>query len=116
MAGDDGKKKSPPGDKTDRRRGREEGTLVKERTKTPRKYRVVMHNDDFTPMEFVIHVLESIFRKSKAEATRVMLTVHTEGAATAGTYSREIAETKASKAIALARSEGYPLLVSTELA
>jgi ATP-dependent Clp protease adaptor protein ClpS len=120
MAGDP--KKTPPGrDKSgggksgrDRRRQRDTGTLVAERTKKPRRYKVVLHNDNFTPMEFVVMVLEKIFRRTKAEATRIMLTVHNEGAGIAGTYTREVAETKAASTVKLARSEGYPLLLTTE--
>lgn len=120
MAGDP--KKTPPGrdkpgggkSRRDRKRQRDTGTLVAERTKKPRRYKVVLHNDNFTPMEFVVMVLEQIFRRTKAEATRIMLTVHNEGAGIAGTYTREVAETKAASTVKLARSEGYPLLLTTE--
>ena len=95
-------------------RERDESVLVKERTKRPRRFKVLMHNDYFTPMEFVILVLEQVFHRSKAEATRIMLTVHNEGAGIAGVYSREVAETKAANTIQIARSSGYPLLVTTE--
>ncbi len=111
MAGDD---KPGGGRPPDERRERRESTLVKERTKKPRRHKVLMHNDDYTPMEFVVLVLEQVFHRSKAEATRIMLTVHNEGAGIAGVYSREVAETKAADCIRLARSEGYPLLVTTE--
>ena len=110
MAGDDKKKPGSP----EERRGRQESVLVKERTKRPRRFKVLMHNDDFTPMEFVILVLEQVFFRSKAEATRIMLTVHNEGSGIAGVYSREVAETKAADTIRLARSTGYPLHVTTE--
>jgi ATP-dependent Clp protease adaptor protein ClpS len=113
MAGSDKKPPAPPKRPKDGRE-RKESTLVLERTKKPRRYKCVMHNDDYTPMEFVVHILENIFHRSKAEATRVMLTVHNEGAGIAGVYSREVAETKAGNAVKFARSEGYPLLVTTE--
>ena len=100
----------PPSRKTER----DEATLLKERVDKPRRYKVIVHNDDFTPMEFVIHVLEDVFHKSKAEATRIMLTVHNEGAGVAGTYSREVAETKAARTVQYARDNGYPLLLTTE--
>lgn len=110
MAGDDKKDRNEPG----RRRDRQESVLVKERTKRPRRYKVLMHNDDYTPMEFVVYILEDVFMRSKAEATRIMLTVHNEGAGVAGVYSREVAETKSNDCLRLARSAGYPLLVTAE--
>ncbi|MFM2248943.1 MAG: hypothetical protein RL071_5018 [Pseudomonadota bacterium] len=100
----------PPSRKTER----DESTLLKERVEKPRRYKVIIHNDDYTPMEFVIHVLEDVFHKSKAEATRIMLTVHNEGAGVVGTYSREVAETKAARTVQYARDHGYPLLLTTE--
>ena len=79
---------------------------LKDKISRPRRYKVVMHNDDYTPMEFVVHVLEHVFRKSPAEATRIMLTVHREGIGIAGVYTREIAETKKNKSQSLARDRG----------
>ncbi len=115
MAGEP--KPPPPPDKTrkpSRKEERDAGTMLRERVKQPRRYNVVLHNDNFTPMEFVVMVLESIFRRTKAESTRIMLTVHNDGAGIAGTYSREVAETKAASTVQLARDEGYPLLLTTE--
>lgn len=101
--------KSPQTDK-------KEDVLVKEREKTkiPPKYKVIFHNDDFTPMEFVTEVLVQLFHHSPAAATRIMLTVHRTGIGVAGIYSREIAESKAQKTTQVAREYQYPLLVTTE--
>lgn len=93
---------------------RDESTLTKERVSVPRRYKVVLHNDDYTPMEFVVLVLEQIFRKTPAEATRIMLLVHKTGIGVAGTYSYEVAESKATQTMDLARENAYPLLVTTE--
>ncbi len=114
MAGDKDDHGGDSPKKPTRRLDRKQDTLVKERVKRPRKHRVIMHNDDYTPMEFVVHLLESIFHKTPAEATRIMLTVHTSGIGVAGVYSREIAETKATKSVRIARDQGYPLMVSSE--
>ncbi len=105
--------KKPPS-KSRPKHDRRHDTLVKERVRRPQRYKVVMHNDDYTPMEFVVMILESVFHRTSAEASRIMLTVHTEGMGIAGVYSREIAETKAARTIQLARSEGFPLLVTAE--
>jgi ATP-dependent Clp protease adaptor protein ClpS len=101
------KKKSP----TTRR---DEQTLVKERLKRPERHKVVLHNDDYTPMEFVVELLETMFSRSGAEATRIMLLVHRNGIGIAGVYSREIAEAKATKSVRIARESGYPFLCTTE--
>ena len=93
---------------------RDEQTMVKERVKRPRRHKVLLHNDDFTPMEFVVEILESVFNRSGAEATRIMLTVHRSGLGIAGVYTREIAEAKAIKTVRFARESGYPLLCTTE--
>ena len=91
---------------------------VKERVKTEKKeptlYKVVLLNDDYTPMEFVIHVLETIFQKSPAEAFRIMMQVHLNGSGVAGIYPWEVAETKADKVIALASEAGHPLKATIE--
>ncbi len=82
--------------------------------KKPSMYQVLMMNDDYTPMEFVVHVLESFFGMNREKATRVMLQVHTEGKAVCGTYTRDIAETKASQVISYAQENEHPLLCETQ--
>jgi ATP-dependent Clp protease adaptor protein ClpS len=80
----------------------------------PPMYKVVLHNDDFTTMEFVVYVLRTIFHRSDAEAFTIMLKVHTEGIGIAGVYTYEIATMKAEKAINLAQANEYPLLCTVE--
>ena len=80
----------------------------------PKKYKAVMFNDDYTPMEIVVIILEQVFRKSPAEATRLMLDVHNKGRGIAGVYSREICETKCTQAVNFAKQLGFPFLVSPE--
>ena len=70
-----------------------------------------MHNDDYTSMEFVVEVLEMVFRKSPTEASRIMLNIHFKGMGTCGVYPLEIAETKVGRVHSLARSRGFPLKV-----
>ena len=80
----------------------------------PKKFKVVMLNDDYTPMEIVVQLLINVFRKSSAEATRLMLDVHKKGRGIAGVYTKEIAETKAEQVVNYARRAGYPLLAKEE--
>lgn len=88
---------------------------VKEQTKNqiklPRQYRVLIYNDDFTPMDFVVEVLMQIFEKDETTAVALMLSVHKGNFAVAGVYPRDLAQTKAAEAVKWARSEGYPLKV-----
>jgi ATP-dependent Clp protease adaptor protein ClpS len=95
---------------------RDEELAVEERRKTrrPRKWKVLLHNDDFTTMEFVIHVLVSHFHKPPAEATQIMLQVHRKGVGVAGVYSKEVAETKVAEVTDEARANGMPLKVTAE--
>ena len=84
--------------------------------KKPPLYKVVMMNDDFTPMEFVVEVLESFFYMDREKATRTMLTVHTEGKAVCGVFSRDVAETKADLVTDYARENQHPLMCQVEQA
>ena len=80
----------------------------------PRVYKVLLHNDDYTPMEFVVLILREVFNKSEADSTAIMLHAHTHGMAVAGVYSFEIAETKVQQTMALADKAGFPLLSTLE--
>ena len=80
----------------------------------PRHYRVVMHNDDFTPMDFVVDILIDIFHKGVPEAERLMLMVHESGRAEVGSYPYDIAVTKVQTALARAREQGYPFRMTVE--
>jgi ATP-dependent Clp protease adaptor protein ClpS len=94
------------------------GSAVKEREETkqqePVQYKVVLLNDDYTTMAFVLEILESVFQKSPAEAYRIMMHVHLNGRGIAGVYSWEVAETKAEAVQTLARGAGFPLKAVVE--
>ncbi len=92
------------------------GVAVKSatRTKKPAMYKVLMLNDDYTPMEFVVHVLERFFSKSAQEATQIMLNVHQRGVGVCGVYTYEVAETKVSLVMDLARRHQHPLQCTIE--
>lgn len=83
-------------------------------TRRASRYRVILHNDDYTTMEFVVQVLVEFFGKTDTEATRVMLEVHHKGQGVAGTYIRDVAETKAEMVEAFARDNGHPLKCTAE--
>lgn len=82
--------------------------------KKPSLYKVMMMNDDYTPMEFVVHVLESFFSMDRERATRVMLQVHSDGKANCGVFTRDIAETKAAQVIEYAKQNEHPLICQIE--
>ncbi len=84
-------------------------TRTKPKTKRPALYRVLLLNDDYTPMEFVIHVLEKFFQKGREEATQIMLHVHRNGVGECGVYTFEVAETKVTQVMDFARKHQHPL-------
>ena len=94
----------------------ETNTAVRSRAKTkkPAMYKVLMLNDDYTPMEFVVHVLERVFAKNREEATRVMLHVHQKGVGICGVYTYEVAETKVTQTMDFARKHQHPLQCTLE--
>lgn len=103
----------------DNKRGREDGqtgviTRTKTRTKKPSMYKVLLLNDDYTPMEFVVHVLERFFGKGREEATRIMLHVHHRGVGICGVYTYEVAETKVTQVMEFARQHQHPLQCTME--
>ena len=85
-----------------------------EKVEEPPLFKVLLHNDDYTTMEFVVHVLESVFNMPEDQAIQVMLNVHLRGVGVAGIYTFEVAEMKVEKTIALAREQEFPLLATME--
>lgn len=110
MSGDNGDRRADPPAKTD------VGVLTRTRTKPkkPSMYRVLLLNDDFTPMDFVVHVLERFFSKNKQEATEIMLHVHRRGVGVCGAYTFEVAETKVNLVMDYARKNEHPLQCTME--
>ena len=100
-------------------RSPDDGLAVEEakpKLKRPPLYKVILLNDDYTPMEFVVHVLEYFFGMDREKAVRIMLQVHTQGSGVCGVYSREIAETKVSQVNDYSRENNHPLLCTMEYA
>ena len=112
--GGPGDPNEPPGDVPDMGESEDVDVEDKPLSQTPRRFKVIFHNDDYTTQEFVVDVLMRFFHKSDAEARHIMLTVHFKGAAVAGVYTKDVAETKAQQVMDLAREEGMPLLLTTE--
>ena len=107
------------GGKGPRRDGDEDGktglvTKTRPKTKKPSLYKVLLLNDDYTPMEFVVHVLERFFQKNREEATRIMLHVHRRGVGVCGVFTYEVAETKVTQVMDLARQNQHPLQCTIE--
>ncbi len=96
--------------------GPETGVVIKTRPKVkkPSMYKVLMLNDDYTPMEFVVHVLERFFSKNSDEATKIMLHVHQKGVGVCGVYTYEVAETKVTQTMDLAHKHQHPLQCTLE--
>jgi ATP-dependent Clp protease adaptor protein ClpS len=89
-------------------------TSLEEDVKEPKKFRIIMHNDDYTTMDFVVHVLKAIFHKTEAQANDIMLRVHKYGRGVCGVYTAELATTKITQVTRLSKSEGYPLKCTME--
>jgi ATP-dependent Clp protease adaptor protein ClpS len=98
-------------------RGQTDGAVkerAEQRTHEPTRYKVVLLNDDYTTMDFVIEILETVFNKGPAEAYRIMMAVHTQGQGLCGVYPLEVAETKVATVVELARGSGFPLRAAME--
>lgn len=120
MAGTDSTPQDPPSQPPGSSAGfdaESEGDLAlarRRRTRRPRRWRVLLHNDDYTTMDFVVSILKSIFGKDPETANRMMLQVHHEGFTIAGIYPYEIAETKAAQVLAAAQANEFPFLATLE--
>jgi ATP-dependent Clp protease adaptor protein ClpS len=99
---------------TDRDEQSGTATVHRQKLQPPRKYKVLMHNDDYTTMEFVVLVLQKYFNKNYQEAQAIMLEVHTRGFGVCGIFTYEVAESKVAKVIKYARENGHPLRCTTE--
>lgn len=95
---------------------RDEAVLTESETRLekPKLYKVILHNDDFTTMEFVVFILRTVFHRSEAESFMIMMKVHEEGIGVAGIYTYEIAQMKCEKAMNLSRAHEFPLLCTVE--
>ena len=89
-------------------------TKVKPKTERPKLWKVILLNDDFTPREFVVQVLKAVFRMNAEQAYQVMMTAHRKGACVIAVFTKDVAETKATRATDAGRAKGYPLLFTTE--
>lgn len=87
---------------------------LKDETREPKRYKVLLLNDDYTTMDFVVNVLRRVFRKSEPEALRIMLAVHKQGQGLCGIYTAEVAETKVDTVHTMAKAAGFPLRASLE--
>jgi ATP-dependent Clp protease adaptor protein ClpS len=101
-------------DRTRRDEKEKEDVLTRERVEEPKKFKVILLNDDYTSMEFVVWVLVTVFHHSQASATRVMLHIHNHGIGVAGIYSREVAETRVAQVQQVSKEAGHPLQCTME--
>jgi ATP-dependent Clp protease adaptor protein ClpS len=99
---------------TDREEQSGTATISKTKVQPPKMHKVLMHNDDYTTMEFVVHVLQKFFDKNRADAQSIMLEIHTRGIAICGIYTHEIAESKTAQVAKYAKDNGHPLKCSFE--
>jgi ATP-dependent Clp protease adaptor protein ClpS len=99
---------------TERKTGEEVLEKTRPKVEKPPLYKVILHNDDYTTMQFVIEILESVFQLASADAFRIMMQVHREGQGVCGSYSYEVAETKVAEVHDQARANGFPLRASME--
>jgi ATP-dependent Clp protease adaptor protein ClpS len=115
MAGEPKKPGGEPGPPSrERERRGEIATEERREVERPKRFKVILWNDDYTPMEFVVALLEQVFGKGPAEATQLMLRIHRTGMGVAGVYPLEVAETKVSTVHKMAEQRGYPLRAGTE--
>jgi len=107
---------TPKGPRRDRQSDHERGLATQERKKVerPKRFKVLLYNDNYTPMEFVVVILESLFGKGPSEATQLMLQIHRAGMGVAGVYVLEVAETKVARVHKMAEERGYPLRAGAE--
>ncbi|MBA4357713.1 MAG: ATP-dependent Clp protease adaptor ClpS [Humidesulfovibrio sp.] len=90
------------------------GLFDEQETREPRRFKVLLHNDDYTTMDFVVHVLRMVFQKPEPEAMRIMLAVHQQGLGMCGVFTAEVAETKVDRVHAMSKAAGFPLRASLE--
>ncbi len=93
---------------------RESGVGLEDQVREPRRFKVLLHNDHYTTMEFVVAVLMKVFNRTEAEATQIMLNIHNNGVGLCGVYTAEVAELKVAMVLKMARNNGYPLKCSME--
>jgi ATP-dependent Clp protease adaptor protein ClpS len=99
---------------TERQTGDQVLERTKQATKKPELFKVLLLNDDYTTMDFVVEILETVFNKAPAEAYRIMMAVHTQGQGLCGVYPFEVAETKVATVVEMARGQGFPLRATME--